>query len=94
MAVKSFSTRNHDWLEKLWYFIGRKRLNLIMVHLNIQKELHFMLGYVNLNQLFVSVDLVKATFRVNVNIMQTCLTDAFMNEIKNILLVLERSSGC
>ncbi len=53
-----------------------------------------MLGYVNLNQLFVSVDLVKATFRVNVNIMQMCLTDAFMNEIKNILLVLERSSGC
>lgn len=52
-----------------------------------------MLGYVNLNQLFVSVDLVKATFRVNVNIMQTCLTDAFMNEIKNILLGLERSSG-
>lgn len=64
------------------------------------KGLHIILGYVqktenvHLNQLFVSVDLVKATFRVNVNIMQMCLTDAFMNEIKNILLALERSSVC
>lgn len=65
-------------------FHWSKKTELNYSPFKYSKGLHIMLGYVHLNQLFISVDLVKATFRVNVNIMQTCLTDAFMNEIKNI----------